>query len=250
MYELDCKLRHIRKFIKSIETNTRTSHDNVDHSTSRLNANAYYFTPEARVDLNTCATDSINQQYSNHASAVHTNPPENIMVSPNGCKKCNGMHHTSICKRKEVITDTSQEPKIQQSAINVIETTDKTSVMYSSQQSNDILLKTATAPVIFDEGAQRSFITQKLANKQEIKPTGKVSIYLSALGNLSQNVCNLDTVTIQLQTNTGEKVCINTFIVPQIAVPIQNKISHTTRSLPNLRRLKLAHSAIVSKSTY
>ncbi|CAC5425543.1 unnamed protein product [Mytilus coruscus] len=64
--------------------------------------------------------------------------------------------------------------------------------MYSSHQSNDFLLKTATAPVtcniLFDEGAQRSFITQKLADKLEIKPTEKVSIQLSAFGDLSQKV--------------------------------------------------------------
>ncbi|VDI34082.1 Hypothetical predicted protein [Mytilus galloprovincialis] len=117
----------------------------------------------------------------------------------------------------------------------------------------NILLKTAIAPVVyndqevecnilFDEGAQRSFITQKLANQLEIKPTENVSIQLSAFGDLSQKVCNLDTETIQLQTDTGEKVRINTLIVPEIAVPIKNNISLTTRSLPHLRELKLAHS--------
>ncbi|XP_063435728.1 uncharacterized protein LOC134716648 [Mytilus trossulus] len=169
------------------------------------------------------------------------------------CKNCNGMHHTSICKGKEVITDTKQEPKIQQTAINVVETSDTTSVLHASQVSPDILLKTATAPVIyndvktecnilFDEGAQRSFITQKLADKLEIKTTGKVSIQLSAFGDLSQKVRNLETATIQLQTDTGENVRINTLIVPEIAVPIHNSISHTTKSLPHLRGLKLANS--------
>ncbi|CAC5384064.1 unnamed protein product [Mytilus coruscus] len=270
MYELDCKLRQIRKFIKFLETNTKTSHDNVDPSSSRLNPNAYNFMPEVRVDMNTCTIDSMKEQYSIHAPAVHTRPSENIMYqvpsdprssksnyhrlpkshrvstcsSIKRCKKCSGIHHTSICKRKDVIPGTTP------SAIKVVETTDDTSVMHSTQQSQDILLKKATAPaiynnqevecnILFDEGAQRSFTTQKLADKLEIKPTGKVSIYLSAFGELSQNVRNLDTTTIQLQTDTGEKVRINTLIVPQIVVPIQNKISQTTRSLPHLSGLKL-----------
>ncbi|VDI09585.1 Hypothetical predicted protein, partial [Mytilus galloprovincialis] len=125
--------------------------------------------------------------------------------------------------------------------------------MHSSQHSHDILLKTATAPVIyndqeveynilFDEGAQRSFITQNLADKLEIKPTENVSIQMSAFGDLSQKFRNLDTATIQLQTDTGEKVRIRTLIVPEIAVPIKNNISLTTRNLPHLRELKLAHS--------
>ncbi|XP_063420583.1 uncharacterized protein LOC134705796 [Mytilus trossulus] len=526
MYELDCKIRQIRKFIKSFETSTIISHDIVGPSTSRLNPDAYNFTPEARVDMNTCAIDSINQQYSMHAPAVHTRPSENVMFqvpseprssksnyhrlpkldlpyfngdilkwqtfwdcfessihfndtltsiqkfnylkaqlegsaaqtvegfaltngnyetavnllrdrfgqpsklihaymkalmnlpaptndafslrsygdrlesyvrgleslgqtsemygsllvpvvldklpidvrksiarehgrdnlmlqnlrksitkeieileagqgvmepdrlhttafftgtkprshnkgkltdtrkkvnthtcifcsgqhyptecsevtdanarnqivkqkqlcfnclgshrvaackSTKRCKNCNGMHHTSICKGKEVITDTKQEPKIQQTAINVVETSDTTSVLHASQVSPDILLKTATAPVIyndvktecnilFDEGALRSFITQKLADKLEIKTTGKVSIQLSAFGDLSQKVRNLETATIQLQIDTGENVRINTLIVPEIAVPIHNSISHTTKSLPHLRGLKLANS--------
>ncbi|CAG2247209.1 unnamed protein product [Mytilus edulis] len=69
MYELDCKIRQIRKFIKSFETNTIISHDTVGPSTSRLNPDAYHFTPEARVDMNRCAIDSMNQQYSINAPA-------------------------------------------------------------------------------------------------------------------------------------------------------------------------------------
>ncbi|CAG2238428.1 unnamed protein product [Mytilus edulis] len=72
MYELDCKIRQIRKFIKSfehVETNTIISHDTVGPSTSRLNPDAYHFTPEARVDMNRCAIDSMNQQYSINAPA-------------------------------------------------------------------------------------------------------------------------------------------------------------------------------------
>ncbi|XP_071179213.1 uncharacterized protein [Mytilus edulis] len=525
MYELDCKIRQIRKFIKSFETNTIISHDAVCPSTSRLNPDAYNFTHEARVDMNTCAIDSMNQQYSIHAPAVYTSPSENVMfqvpskprssktnyhrlpkldlpnfngdilkwqtfwycfessihyndtLTPiqkfnylkaqlegsaaqtvegfaltNGnyktavnllrdrfgqhskmvhdymkalmnlptptndafslrsygdklesyvrglkslgqtpemygsllvpavldklpidirkniarehgrdnlildnlrksitkeidileagegvtdsdrlyataffmgtqshsykskftdthekkntrtcifcsgehyptecsevtdantrnqivkqkqlcfnclgshrvaackctkrCKNCNGMHHTSICKGKEVIPGTTPEPAIQQSAINEVETPNETRVMYSSQQSHNILLKTATAPVVyndqevecnilFDEGAQRSFITQKLADKLEIKPTEKVSIQLSPFVDLSQKDRNLDTATIQLQTDTGENMVINTLIVPEIAVPIHYSISQTTRSLPHLSGLKLAHS--------
>ncbi|XP_071170914.1 uncharacterized protein [Mytilus edulis] len=169
------------------------------------------------------------------------------------CKKCNGMHHTSICKGKEFIPGTTPEPTIQQSEINEVETLNETRVMYSSQQNHNILLKTAIAPVVyndqevecnilFDEGAQRSFITQKLANQLEINPTENVSIQLSAFGDLSQKVRNLDTATIQLQTDTGEKVRINTLIVPEIAVPIKNNIPLTIRRLPHLRELKLAHS--------
>ncbi|CAG2203803.1 unnamed protein product [Mytilus edulis] len=139
MYELDCKIRQIRKFIKSFETNTIISHDTVGPSTSRLNPDAYHFTPEAGVDMNRCAIDSMNQQYSINAPAAHIRPSENVMFQ------------VPICKGKEVNTGTKQEPKIQQTAINVVETTDTTSVLHASQVSPDILLKTATAAVIYND---------------------------------------------------------------------------------------------------
>ncbi|VDI79034.1 Hypothetical predicted protein [Mytilus galloprovincialis] len=61
------------------------------------------------------------------------------------------MHHTCICKGKEVIPGVTPQSTIQQSAIKVVETPNETRVMYSSQQSHDILLKTATAPVVNNE---------------------------------------------------------------------------------------------------
>lgn len=56
--------------------------------------------------------------------------------------------------------------------------------MYASQRSSEILLKTAVAPfryngqgvdsnILFDEGAQRSYITKKLADNLVIKPTAR-----------------------------------------------------------------------------
>ncbi|VDI10424.1 Hypothetical predicted protein [Mytilus galloprovincialis] len=48
------------------------------------------------------------------------------------------MHHTCICKGKEVIPCMTPQTSIQQSAINVVETPN---VMYSSQQSHGISSK-------------------------------------------------------------------------------------------------------------
>lgn len=58
---IDCKFRQIRKFIKSFETNTQKSHDNDEPSTSRHNPNSLNFF--VRVDIKTCAIDSMNHSY-------------------------------------------------------------------------------------------------------------------------------------------------------------------------------------------
>ncbi|XP_071145169.1 uncharacterized protein [Mytilus edulis] len=126
-------------------------------------------------------------------------------------------------------------------------------VMYTSQHTS-VLLKTAIAPIfygkqiietsiLFDEGAQRSFITQRIAEKLQIRPSGRDTIELSAFGDKENNIRHLDTATVQLQTDKGEIVNINTLIVPDIAVLLQNQTKYLTRNLPYLKDLKLAHPA-------
>ncbi|CAC5377559.1 unnamed protein product [Mytilus coruscus] len=202
MYELDCKLRQIRKFTKPLEKSE-------------------HFPTECTeiTDVNTRSQIVKQKHLCFNCLGSHRVAACNFIKQ---CKTCNGMHHSSICKGKDVIRGTTQQPTIQQLSINVIETTDESSVLHSSQQSRDILLKTSITPVIyidqgvesnilFDEGAQRSFKIQKLVDQLEMKPTRKVSIHPTAFGDLSQNVRNLDTATIR-QTDTGEKIRINTLI--------------------------------------
>ncbi|VDI27023.1 Hypothetical predicted protein [Mytilus galloprovincialis] len=91
--------------------------------------------------------------------------------------------------------------------------------MYTSQHTS-VLLKTAIAPIsygkqiteasiLFDEGAQRSFITsfitQTIAEKLQIRPSGRDTIDMSAFGDKKKNIRHLDTATVQLQTDKDDK---------------------------------------------
>ncbi|XP_071161141.1 uncharacterized protein [Mytilus edulis] len=171
--------------------------------------------------------------------------------SRNRCKKCNKKHHTSICG--EQATDgKGQDSKEKSTVVSLVKTEEpETAVMYTSQHTS-VLLKTAIAPIsygkqiteasiLFDEGAQRSFITQSIADKLQIRPSGRDTIELSAFGDKEKNIRHLDTATVQLQTDKGEIVNINALIVPDIAVPLQNQTKYFTRNLPYLKDLKLAH---------
>ena len=51
----------------------------------------------------------------------------------------------------------------------------------------------------------------------------------------------MNTANIELQTETGEKIAISALIVPDIAVPLQNKMKTVVPQLSYLRGLKLAH---------
>ena len=125
-------------------------------------------------------------------------------------------------------------------------------VFHSMTQSRpEVLLKTAVAKVtsgsytvdaniLFDEGAQRSFVTRDLANKLQLQTPGTEEVQLAAFGSSSKKVSHIDTATIYLLTNSREEIAIDVLIVPTIGVPLRNRQRNVT-SLPYLHGLKLAH---------
>ena len=129
-------------------------------------------------------------------------------TSQSCCKKCNNKHHTSICGAESLLppmkkdnpaqsTETnSQQPtqkdlKAQSTETNPIQVAQNTvpvtttialaDTQVSMLCSSVCLLKTAvakvvsdvgsaTANILFDDGAQRSFISKKLANALKLLP--------------------------------------------------------------------------------
>ncbi|XP_060594283.1 uncharacterized protein LOC132748688 [Ruditapes philippinarum] len=165
------------------------------------------------------------------------------------------MHKTLIDQRKY------SRPKINTCPTNLPSTGSDTStqiqatVLHSRSETRpDVLLKTAVAQVcsetqfaqaniLFDEGAQRSFISEKLAKRLKVQPRGSSAISLAAFGDSSQKLRHLDTTTIYLLTDAGDNLPLEVMIVPTIAVPLRH-IPQSVTSLPHLRKLKLAHPVI------
>ena len=128
----------------------------------------------------------------------------------------------------------------------------KLRIFHSMKQSrHEVLLKTAVAKVtsgiytvdaniLFDEGAQRSFVTRDLANKLQLQTSGTEEVQLAAFGSSSKKVSHIDTATIYLLTDSREKIAIDVLIVPTIAVPLGNRQREAV-SLPYQCGLKLAH---------
>ena len=116
----------------------------------------------------------------------------------------------------------------------------------------EVLLKTAIAPVsanqrvfidgqiLFDEGAQRSFITEELAGKLDIVSTGEEKIAISGFGQNETSMRNLRTAKLYVQGETREMIPIEVLIVPKIANPVRTQRNVTTR-LTYLKGLRLAH---------
>ncbi|XP_045198527.1 uncharacterized protein LOC123552846 [Mercenaria mercenaria] len=128
----------------------------------------------------------------------------------------------------------------------------QSAILHSTTQSRpSVLLKTAVAKVtsdgnctdanlLFDEGAQRSFITEELADKLQLSRSGTEVVQLAAFGSSSMKVSHKNKATVYLLTDNRERIEIDVLIVPTIAVPLRN-LHRTTSALPYLRGLKLAH---------
>ena len=137
--------------------------------------------------------------------------------SKSNCRKCNKRHHTSLCNYEH---EERAQQRQDDNLSSVMERPNnagksETSVFHSSSYRShpNVLLKTAIAPVsfrglttdaniLFDEGAQRSFISRKLANKLELIPTGTETIGLSGFGDAAKETKfqRLDTAALKLRT--------------------------------------------------
>jgi len=99
----------------------------------------------------------------------------------------------------------------------------------------------ADAQILMDEGAQMSFISQKLAYTLHLQRDGSDLINLSSFGDPAHSVKQLDTATIYLVATDGEMIPIRVLIVPVISKPITNPCRQSVTDLQYLRGLRLAH---------
>ena len=78
------------------------------------------------------------------------------------------------------------------------------------------------ASILFDEGAQRSFISAALASELQINPTSTVDMTVTSFGTTSTTHQKLGVTTVEIETESGKLIPISVLIVPSIAAPIQN----------------------------
>ncbi|XP_053395751.1 uncharacterized protein LOC128555938 [Mercenaria mercenaria] len=157
------------------------------------------------------------------------------------CRFCNKRHHSDIWSKNTAFR--RDPPNSSEAAVFYTE---------ASDTRPDVLLKTAVAEVgfdqfttsaniLFDEGAQRTFITEKLANDLHLPRTGTDVIRVASFGNQYQDIRHMDKADIYLKTDYGKKIKMHVLIVPNIAVPFQNRIQKEAATLPYLQGLRLAH---------
>ena len=103
------------------------------------------------------------------------------------------------------------------------------------------------ANLLFDEGSQRSFITQDLAKALALRPFCKEDITVSTFGAQRQLNHEVNVAKVSLLTLSGQAIPITVLVVPCIATPIQNTVTFNVTRLPHLQNLTLAHLLTTDK---
>ena len=169
-------------------------------------------------------------------------------ISKHRCRNCKRKHHTSIC---DAITTGNVDATPFKADEHLQE-----AVLHSTCR-NDVLLKTAIADVeyhlqiaqaniLFDEGAQRSFITEHLAAELALPMQNREFVKLAAFGENMDKGRYFEKGRVYLKTDAGS-IPIDVLVIPTIAAPLQN-IPQRIQQLPYLRDLKLAHPISGSSS--
>ena len=179
-------------------------------------------------------------------------------------KKCRKRHHTTLCNselpfaepKHDKVTDNNPPS----SSKNVTGLLTPASACTTLQTVTTCLLKTAITPIIagdhktqvnilFDEGAQCSFISIDMVKELGISPTSTTDISLASFGSVSRLHQKLGVTTVEIETVAGELISISALIVPTIAAPIQNVVLISVSTMPHLRGLKLAHPVTSHKNS-
>ena len=111
--------------------------------------------------------------------------------------------------------------------------------------SSGCLLKIAVADVqagthycrvnmLFDEGTQKSFISQKLADNLHVQSSEYQNICLSSFGGIATPT-KLKATQVYVQTKVRDKIPISAVIVPKIATPLKNLVPTYIKHFPHLQ---------------
>ena len=175
------------------------------------------------------------------------------------CKHCKGRHHTSLCQGNGSQNSPStnrQEKDSKPTSVNTTllqKTSTSTTADSTPQPTKVCFLKTAVATVragnhqtqtniLLDEGAQRSFISESLANQLKLTAQGKERVAISAFGASEASNQTLPIATIFLKTVNGSEIPISVLITPRISQPLHNLPFHYVKELPYLKNIHLTHA--------
>ncbi|XP_068757594.1 uncharacterized protein [Montipora capricornis] len=205
-----------------------------------------------------------------------TNHNKTKCFSKRRCMKCKQKHHTSLChgQTQNPPKDTASNPstsKIEQTKANThdepkethkekkthsvnthVRTTHVGTTQLLDLQQNQILMHSARttaigqgfqcpqARILFDTGSQRTFITENMRNRLNLKTIRKELLDVTTFGDIKTTRRNYDVVSPNLDTGK-ESLSLTAIVTPTICPPLKIK---AFKIPPELEGLKLADTPI------
>ena len=185
------------------------------------------------------------------------------------CRKCKGKHHSSICSPpptsssnlSQVVSEPSNDattPPSNEGSTNLgmikqlQQTLDRDgTIMTAPSDAKGVLLSTSVTPVtvngttaeaniLFDLGAQRSFVSEDFLKRLEVTPQAHEAIMMSGIECSSSTYRKLPKIDIHIQSRNDDPIPVSALVLKTIAAPISIK-NRDVKRLPYLRKLPLAH---------
>ena len=180
------------------------------------------------------------------------------------CKKCEGRHNISICTKdfKNDHQNSNGSQNSQDSQNQNLHQNDNQTTTTFANNVNNILLQTACADIVsiengcskkvhilFDSGAQRSYITKELQKSLNLKPLRVERIVLNVFGKEGGEIMNVDVVKFKVETVT-DKIFMEALCIPTISARLSNQNSQyvLSQNYPHLQGLSIANSS--SKTSF
>ena len=99
--------------------------------------------------------------------------------------------------------------------------------------------------VLFDNGSQRSYISNRVANFLSLPSELFENIFISTFGNNQPSNQKANVVTVQLKSNVEESIDLKVLSVPFICMPLKNEpIKITQKEFENLREIDFADTSV------
>ena len=152
------------------------------------------------------------------------------------CYYCKGLHNSAICFQKDKKGDS---PKLAEE-IKQDEKTGSTENSHGCHvQSNVsfVMLQTAVVivknpkdskelkiKVLFDNGSQRSYISNKVGNFLDLPFESVENICISTFGNNQPSNQKANVATVQLKSKAEESINLKVLSVPFICMPLKNQL--------------------------
>ena len=167
--------------------------------------------------------------------------------SHRNCRYCHHKHHQSLCESRPADKGNDntgeQETPTQNTTVNTSNTVKNQHLVLlqtaRAEATNEGNNKTENVRILFDNGSQRSYITNSLKEKLGLPPFKKEKLNLNTFGDSKFKIQMCDVVRVYLRKPGNERVfCVDALSFPTICSALPSSVK--LESHPRLSNLELA----------